>query len=52
MSTTRTGGLAVEGRERVPERGPLLVRRDHPGLSDALALLGRSGRDDAWIVTA
>jgi len=47
-----TGGLAVEGRGRVPARGPLLVVANHPGLSDAVALLAALGRDDAWIVTA
>ena len=47
-----TGGLAVEGRERVPARGPLLVVANHPGLSDAVGLLAALGRDDAWIVTA
>src|SRR5438094_6617241 len=47
-----TGGLAIEGREQVPTRGPLLVVANHPGLSDAVALLAALGRDDAWLVTA
>jgi 1-acyl-sn-glycerol-3-phosphate acyltransferase len=47
-----TRGLSVEGRERVPARGPLLVVANHPGLSDAVAVLAALGRDDAWIVAA
>src|SRR5437016_9193769 len=47
-----TGGLAVEGRGRVPDRGPVLVVANHPGLSDAMALVAALGREDAWIVTA
>jgi acyltransferase-like protein len=47
-----TGGLAVEGRDRVPTRGPLLVVANHPGISDAMAVLAALGREDAWIVTA
>jgi 1-acyl-sn-glycerol-3-phosphate acyltransferase len=47
-----TGGLAVEGREHVPARGPLLIVANHPGLSDAVALLAALGRDDAWVVAA
>lgn len=47
-----TGGLEVNGHEHVPPRGPLLVVANHPGLSDAVALLAALGRDDAWVVVA
>jgi 1-acyl-sn-glycerol-3-phosphate acyltransferase len=47
-----TGGLTVEGRRSVPARGPLLVVANHPGLSDAVALLAALGRDDTWVVAA
>src|SRR3989442_6962600 len=47
-----TAGLAVEGRERVPPSGSLLVVANHPGLSDAVAVLAALAREDAWIVTA
>ena len=47
-----TSGLAIEGREHLPDRGPLLVVANHPGLSDAVAILAALGREDAWIVTA
>ena len=47
-----TGGLAAEGREHVPTQGPLLIVANHPGLSDAVALLAALGREDAWIVAA
>src|SRR5919204_3098280 len=47
-----TGGVTIRGRDRVPGAGPLLVVANHPGLSDAVALLAALGRDDAWIVAA
>jgi 1-acyl-sn-glycerol-3-phosphate acyltransferase len=36
----------------VPANGPLLIVANHPGLSDAVALLAALGRDDAWLVAA
>jgi len=47
-----TGGLAAEGREHIPAKGPLLIVANHPGLSDAVAILAAIGREDAWIVAA
>ena len=47
-----TGGLAVDGRERVPTQGPLLVVGNHPGASDLVALLAALRREDCWIVAA
>src|SRR3979490_1160899 len=46
------GGLVDDGREHVAGHGPLLIVANHPGLSDAVALLAALGRDDAWIVAA
>jgi len=47
-----TGGVVAAGSEHVPATGGTLVVANHPGLSDAVALLATMRRDDAWIVTA
>ncbi|OLC55679.1 MAG: hypothetical protein AUH85_08675 [Chloroflexi bacterium 13_1_40CM_4_68_4] len=46
------GSLEVRDGDRVPQQGPLLVVANHPGISDAVALLAAMRRDDTWIVTA
>ncbi len=42
--------LQVEGVERVPSAGPVVIASNHPGAVDALALVVGSGRDDLKIV--
>src|SRR2546430_8155305 len=44
-----TGGLAREGREHVPARGPLLGVANHPRPSDAGGLLAALRREDAGV---
>ncbi len=42
----------VEGRESLPESGPLLFVSNHPGLADAVALFAAIPRDDLRVVAA
>ncbi|MCW5658883.1 MAG: hypothetical protein KIT60_14365 [Burkholderiaceae bacterium] len=44
--------VEIEGRERVPSEGPLLLCSNHPGLSDAVALFSSIPRVDLRIVAA
>jgi hypothetical protein len=44
--------LEVAGKENIPAEGPLLIVSNHPGLSDALALLASLPRNDLRIVAA
>ena len=39
-------------RAALPERGPLLIVSNHPGLFDALALFSAAGRDDLAVIAA
>ena len=45
-----TRRLKIEGRERVPREGPLLLVSNHPGLSDAVALFASTPRPDLRVV--
>lgn len=45
-------GSAVRGEENVPEKGPLLVVSNHPGLADAVALFAAMPRDDLKVIAA
>lgn len=44
--------VVVEGAERVPRSGPLLVVSNHPGLADAVALFASMPRDDLRVIAA
>lgn len=42
--------IEVEGRDSVPQKGPLLIVSNHPGLLDTLALAVALQRDDLKVV--
>lgn len=44
--------LSVAGVERVPASGPLIVTANHPGLTDAPAILACLSRPDLYILSA
>jgi putative hemolysin len=47
-----TRRLKVEGRERVPRDGSLLLVSNHPGLSDAVALFASTPRPDLRVMAS
>jgi len=47
-----TRRLKVEGRERVPRDGSVLLVSNHPGLSDAVALFASTPRPDLRVVAS
>jgi 1-acyl-sn-glycerol-3-phosphate acyltransferase len=44
--------LEVEGLEKVPREGPLLLAANHPGLSDAVVLFATTPRADLRVLAA
>ena len=44
--------VEIEGRERVPPEGSLLLLSNHPGLSDAVALFTAIARPDLRVIAA
>src|SRR5215207_8813158 len=44
--------MEVEGRENVPQEGPLLLVANHPGLCDTVALFATTPRPDLGVVAA
>lgn len=47
-----TGGVIVTGAERIPHDVPLLITSNHPGQTDAFAVLAQLPRDDVRIIAA
>jgi hypothetical protein len=47
-----SASVAVAGLDRVPQGGPILLVANHPGLTDALALIAALDRPDVRIVAA
>lgn len=44
--------VEVEGQEYVPQKGPLLLVANHPGLADTVALFAATPRSDLRVVAA
>lgn len=47
-----SASVEVAGLDRVPRGGPILLTANHPGLTDAMALIAALGRPDVRIVAA
>jgi putative hemolysin len=52
LLTQFTGGVVVEGAERIPSTGPLMICSNHPGQTDAFAVCASINRQDLRIIAA
>jgi len=43
--------LEVQGQEKIPGKGPLILASNHPGGMDFVAIGGLAGRDDIQVIT-
>jgi hypothetical protein len=52
LLATFAADAAVSGAERIPERGPVLLLANHPGMTDTLALFAAIPRPDLRVLAA
>ena len=52
LLTKMVQDLQVEGAERIPRQGPVLILSNHPGMTDTLALFSAIPRQDLRVLAA